>query len=85
MLLFETKDTWKNENHCDSLYDIVVCRAVHAAQPHPPTHPQTPIPPPCSMEQSHCGHPGFSICTILACFDPEVILLLQSKFRLKVI
>ena len=24
-----------------------------------------------------------SINTILACFDPEVILLLQSKFRLK--
>ena len=41
--------------------------------------------PSYSMEQNHCGHLGFSIGTILACFDPEVILLLQSKFRLKAI
>ena len=41
--------------------------------------------PSFSMEQNHCGHLGFSIGTILACFDPEVILLLQSKFRLKAI
>ena len=27
------------------------------------------------MEQNHCGHLGFSIDIILACFDPEVILL----------
>ena len=33
----------------------------------------------------HCGHLGFSIGTILACFDPEVIMLLQSKFPLKAI
>ena len=37
------------------------------------------------MKQNHCGHLGFSIDTILACFDPEVILLLKSKFRLKAI
>ena len=35
------------------------------------------------MEQNHCDHLGFSINTILACFNPEVILLLKSKFRLK--
>ena len=29
------------------------------------------------------GHLGFLINTILAHFDPEVVLLLQSKFRLK--
>ena len=29
------------------------------------------------------GHPGFLIDTILAHFDPEVVLLLQSKFQLK--
>ena len=34
------------------------------------------------MEQNHCGHLGFSIDTILACFDLEVILLLKSKFQL---
>ena len=32
-----------------------------------------------------CGHLGFLIDTILACFDPEVILLLKSKFPLKAI
>ena len=37
------------------------------------------------MEQNHCGHLGFLIDTIIAGFDPEVILLLQSKFRLKAI
>ena len=31
------------------------------------------------MERNHCGHLGHS----LAHFDPEVILLLQSKFRRK--
>ena len=31
------------------------------------------------------GHLGFLFYTILACFDPEVILLLKSKFRLKAI
>ena len=31
------------------------------------------------MEQNHCGHLEFSIGIILACFDPEVIVLLQSK------
>ena len=36
------------------------------------------------MEQNHCGHLGFLIDTNLACFDPEVILLLKSKFRFKV-
>ena len=30
------------------------------------------------MEQNHCGHLGFSIHTILACFDPESIMLLKS-------
>ena len=35
------------------------------------------------MEQTHCGHFGFLTDTVLACFDPEVILLLKSKFRLK--
>ena len=35
------------------------------------------------MEQNHCGQLGFSINTILACFDPEVILLLKSRFWLK--
>ena len=29
------------------------------------------------------GHHGFQIDTILAHFDPEVVLLLWSKFRLK--
>ena len=37
----------------------------------------------CSMEQNHCGHLGFLIDIILARFDQEVILLLQSKFLLK--
>ena len=37
------------------------------------------------MEQNHCDHLGFSIDTILASLDPEVILLLRSKFRLKAI
>ena len=41
--------------------------------------------PSCSMEKTHYGHLGFSIDIILSCFDPEVILLLQSKFRLKAI
>ena len=41
--------------------------------------------PSCSMEQNHCGHLGFLTDTILACFDPEVILLLKSKLRLKAI
>ena len=31
------------------------------------------------MEQNHCGHLGFFINTILACFDPEVILLLIKE------
>ena len=31
------------------------------------------------MEQNHCGHLGFSFDTILACFDPEVILLLKEQ------
>ena len=31
------------------------------------------------MEQNHCGHFGFSIDRILACFDPEVILLLKEQ------
>ena len=31
------------------------------------------------------GHLGFSMDIILPCFDPEVILLLKSKFMLKVI
>ena len=35
------------------------------------------------MEQNHCGQLGFPIDKILAGFDPEVILLLQSKIRLK--
>ena len=35
------------------------------------------------MEWNHCGHLGFPIDTILASFDPEVILLLGGKFRLK--
>ena len=35
------------------------------------------------MEQNYCGHLGFSIDKSLACFDPDVILLLKSKFRLK--
>ena len=35
------------------------------------------------MEQNHCGHLGLPIDTNLAGFDPEVIFLLQSKFRLK--
>ena len=35
------------------------------------------------MERNHCGHLGFPIDIILARFDPEVIMLLQSKFRLK--
>ena len=35
------------------------------------------------MEQNHCDHLKFLINIILARFDPEVILLLQSKFRLK--
>ena len=35
------------------------------------------------MERNHCGHLGFPIHTIFACFEPKVILLLQSKFRLK--
>ena len=30
------------------------------------------------MEQNHCSHLGFLIDTNLACFDPEVILLLKS-------
>ena len=29
------------------------------------------------------GHLGFPVDTILAHFDPEVVLLLQDKFRLK--
>ena len=36
------------------------------------------------MEQNHCCHLGFSINKILACFDPEVILLqvlAQSDLR----
>ena len=36
------------------------------------------------MEQNHCGYFGFPIDRIVAGFDPEVILLLRSKFRLKV-
>ena len=39
--------------------------------------------PSCSMVCNHCGHLGFSIDTILARFDPEVVLLLQSKFSSK--
>ena len=35
------------------------------------------------MEQNHCSHSGFPINTILARFNPEVILLLKSKLRLK--
>ena len=35
------------------------------------------------MEQNNCSHLGFPIDKILAGFDPEVVLLLQSKFRLK--
>ena len=35
-----------------------------------------------SIQQNHCGHLGFPTDMILAGFDPEVILLLQSKFRL---
>ena len=35
------------------------------------------------MERSHCCHLGFPINIILACFSPQVILLLQSKFQLK--
>ena len=35
------------------------------------------------MERNHCGHLEFPIDTILPRFDPEVNLLLQSKFRLK--
>ena len=31
------------------------------------------------MEQNHCGHLGFSIDTVLAYFDPEVILLLKGQ------
>ena len=42
-----------------------------------------PLRPSCSMEWNHCGHLGFLIDTILTRFDSEVILLLQSKFRLK--
>ena len=33
------------------------------------------------MEWNHCSYLGFTTDTILACFDPEVILLLQSKFQ----
>ena len=36
------------------------------------------------MEWNHWGHFGFPIDAILARFDPEVILLLHSKFWLKV-
>ena len=35
------------------------------------------------MEQNHCVHLRFPTDTILAGFDPEVIFLLQSKFRFK--
>ena len=35
------------------------------------------------MGRNRCGHLGFPIDTVLAHFDPEAILLLQSKFRLK--
>ena len=35
------------------------------------------------MERNHCSHLEFPIDTILPRFDPEVNLLLQSKFRLK--
>ena len=35
------------------------------------------------MKRNHCGHLGCPIDAILARFDPEVIQLLQSKFRLK--
>ena len=38
--------------------------------------------PSWSMERNHCGLLGFPIDTTVARFDPEVILLLQSKFRL---
>ena len=31
------------------------------------------------MEKNHCSHPGFSIDTILACFDPEVILVAKEQ------
>ena len=35
------------------------------------------------MQDGGCGgHLGFPINTILTCFNPDVILLLQSKFRL---
>ena len=34
------------------------------------------------MEWNHCGYLGFQIYTILAHLGPEVILLLQRKFRL---
>ena len=37
----------------------------------------------CSKQDGSCGgHLGFLIDTILAHFNPEVFLLLQSKFRL---
>ena len=35
------------------------------------------------MEWNHCSHLGILINKILAHFDPEVILLLKSKFPLK--
>ena len=36
------------------------------------------------FQDGHCGGPlGFPIDTILAHFDTEVVMLLQSKFRLK--
>ena len=35
------------------------------------------------MEQNHSSHLGFPTDKILAGFDPEVILLLQSKFQLQ--
>ena len=37
-----------------------------------------------NFQDGRCdGHLGFPINTILANFDPEVVLLLQSKFQLK--
>ena len=35
------------------------------------------------MARNRCGHLGFPVDTVLAHFDPEIILLLQSNIRLK--
>ena len=39
--------------------------------------------PSCSVQLNCCSHLGLPIDTILAHFNPEITLLLQSKFRLK--